>query len=441
MGKQKIQRSGNKAVADITRRSGSEAVADIMIIGAGLAGLAQGCLLARAGFSVLQLEAAAVPKLGHKNYDLRTTALSYASKQILEDLGVWSSLAAEACPILDIRIADGDAPGYLHFNHAEVNAGAPAVASAKVDAFGWIVENHRLRAVLTAHLQSYPNAELRAPCLVVDLQYGPADITAVLSDHTTATAKLIIAADGRHSFVREWAGIKTIDHDYQTHAVVCNLWHDKDHVNHAVEHFMPNGPLAILPMRSSGKATAKNKFHSALVWSETPERARALVEMNEADFNAVLQHHMPHYGRIGAAGPRRAYPLSFKHALKYHAPRIALISETVHAIHPIAGQGLNVGMRDVAVLTRILSDARALGLDIGSGALLRRYGAMRMPDSAAMSVATHGLDALFSNHYASAAGLRRFGLGVVGRISPLKKFFMRYAMGLTHRPHTHRIAA
>lgn len=391
---------------------------DVVVVGAGLAGLAQAALLARAGFSVLLLEATPLPALGDRNYDLRTTALSFASRQILENIGVWPLLADEACPIHDIRIADGDATGYLHFSADEVNA----------EAFGWIVENHRLRAVLTAYLRGFKNIELRAPCKVTDLEYGAADIAATLSDGTSVHARLIIAADGRNSFVREWAGIKTIDHDYKTSAVVCHLWHEKDHHCHAIEHFMPNGPFAVLPMRAAGR-----KFHSALVWSETPERAKALIEMDETDFNALLYHHMPHYGRIGAAGPRRAYPLSLKHAARYYAPRIALVSETVHAIHPIAGQGLNVGMRDVNVLAGLLSEARSLGLDIGAKTLLARYGAMRMPDSAAMTLATHGLDALFSNHYASVAALRRFGLGIVGKIQPLKKFFMRYAMGLTHR--------
>jgi 2-octaprenyl-6-methoxyphenol hydroxylase len=155
--------------------------------------------------------------------------------------------------------------------------------------------------------------------------------------------------------------------------------------------------------------------------------------MSEGQFNTLLYHHMPHYGRIGANGPRRAYPLKFQHAKKYYAPRIALISETVHAIHPIAGQGLNVGMRDVAVLTKLLIEARDLGLDIGVETLLARYGAMRMPDSAAMSVATHGLDKLFSNDFSTIAALRRTGLQLVARLPPVKKFFMRYAMGLTHR--------
>ncbi|HRJ12039.1 MAG TPA: UbiH/UbiF/VisC/COQ6 family ubiquinone biosynthesis hydroxylase [Alphaproteobacteria bacterium] len=416
MKRQKIPRSSSAAVAQAY---------DVIVVGGGLAGLAQGCLLARAGFSVLLCEAAALPTLGDKNYDLRTTALSFASRNILQDIGVWDELAPHACPIQDIRIADGNAPGYLHFNAGEVDA----------EAFGWIVENHRLRSALTQKLQSYKNAELRAPVKVTALAYGAVDVAATLSDGKTQRAKLLIAADGRNSFVREWAGIQTIDHDYQTHAVVCNLWHEKDHHHHAIEHFMPNGPFAVLPMMKG-----KKHFHSSLVWSETPERAAALVEMDEKDFNALLFHHMPHYGKIGVAGPRRAYPLSFKHAVKYYAPRIALISETVHAMHPIAGQGLNVGMRDVACLSQILMDARTLGLDIGSEVLLQRYGAMRMPDSLAMSAATYGLDALFSNHLATAAWARRRGLGIVGKIMPLKKFFMRYAMGLTHRP-THRIAA
>lgn len=433
------QRSSSAAVA-LKQRSGSAAAAqsDVIIVGAGLAGLAQALLLRDAGFDVVLLEAAPLPELGKANYDLRTTALSFASKMILERTGLWAQLAPDASPIHDIRIADGDAQGYLHFSADEVGA----------DAFGWIVENYRLRAVMTHELQRSKSVRIIAPARVTALDYGATDIAVTLSDQTRLHAKLVIAADGRNSFVREWAGIKTIGHDYKTSAVVCNLCHEKDHHQHAIEHFMPNGPFAVLPMRSSSAAVAqsksKNKFHSSLVWSETPEHAQALVEMDEADFNVLLHQHMPHYGKIGAAGPRRAYPLKLQHAMRYYAPRIALISETVHAMHPIAGQGLNVGMRDVAVLADLLTQSRSLGLDIGAETLLARYGAMRLPDSAMMSLATHGLDRLFSNDYASVAALRRAGLQMVGKILPLKKFFMRYAMGLTHRPvhhPTHHIAA
>lgn len=392
---------------------------DVIVVGGGLAGLTQGALLAQNGFEVLLIESALLPELGKPNYDLRTTALSLASKRILEKLGVWKLLSRAACPILDIRIADGDHAGFLHFDHREVGT----------EPFGWIVENFLMRQVLTAHLQKRPNAKILAPRKVTDLEYGAADIAATLSDGQKVSTQLIVAADGRNSFVREWADIKTIQHDYDTHAVVCNLWHEQPHGHVAIEHFMPRGPFALLPMIGD-----KNGHHqSALVWSEHPERAAELVKMPEAQFNALLFHYMPHYGAIGTNGPRRAYPLKFQHAKQYVAPRIALISETVHAIHPIAGQGLNVGMRDIACLTDILVRARGFGLDIGSETLLKTYAAQRLPDSAAMSLATHGLDKLFSNDLTSAATLRRAGLQMVARLPLVKKFFMRYAMGLTHR--------
>jgi 2-octaprenyl-6-methoxyphenol hydroxylase len=391
---------------------------DVIVVGGGLAGLVQTAVLARAGFAVLLVEAQKLPAMQEKNYDLRTTALSAVSQQILDDLGVWPALSVHACAIRDIHIADGDAAGYLHFNAAEVQA----------EAFGWIVENFNLRAALLNLIQKFPHVEIAAPCTVTDIQNNQADITVILSDGRRATAKLVIAADGRHSFVRQWAGIETRSHDYQTTAVVCQLWHEQDHHHHAIEHFMPHGPLAILPMNKRGKI-----FQSSLVWSETPARAADLIAMNDTDFNHLLYNHMPHYGKIGVVGARRAYPLGLQHALRYFAPRIALISETVHAMHPIAGQGLNVGMRDVACLAGLLTDARRLGLDIGASQLLQRYGAMRLPDSLAMSAATHGLDKMFSNDYVSLALLRRMGLQMVGKLPPVKKFFMRYAMGLTHR--------
>ncbi len=389
---------------------------DIIVAGGGLAGLTQAALLAQAGFTVACIEQQTLDSLNAPQADGRTTALSAGSRAIMAPLGIWPALEKFACPILDIRIADSYAPLFLHFAHDEVGA----------EPFGWIVENWRLRQVLAQRAQSFKNLTLLTPRRVAGFTVEQQQVLATLDNGQQVPANLLIAADGRHSFVRAQAGITVKGADYWQSAIVCVIQHELPHHNIAIEHFLPDGPFASLPMVED----SAGRHRSSVVWTKTRAQCDAIAKLSATEFNSLLQQALGNcFGAVSVTGPRFSYPLRLQHAQRYYADRVALINEAAHVIHPIAGQGLNVGLRDIAQLTALLTKARNVGLDIGSTTLLARYHRARLLDSLSMAAATDGLDRLFSNNINVIAAARRFGLQRVAQIKPLKRFFMRHAMG------------
>jgi 2-octaprenyl-6-methoxyphenol hydroxylase len=389
---------------------------DVAIVGGGIAGTTLAALLGGAGLSVALIERQAPAALEAGSYDGRTTAITFGSRRVLEAAGLWAAMAPHACPIDDIRVADDASPLFLHFDSREVGD-AP---------LGSIVENRIIRQTLHARVAAMPAVTRIAPATVTALDAGGAAARVALADGRSIAADLIVGADGKDSFIRSAAGIDTIGWKYRQAAIVTIMGHAAPHDNVAVENFLPAGPFATLPMTDGQDGTHR----SSVVWTDHSERVPLYAGLERSAFESELQRRVGAWlGRVWEIGPRFTYPLQLRHARRYVAPRVALIAEAAHVIHPIAGQGLNLGMRDIAVLAELLIERRKLGLDLGEPGLLARYERARRADNIAFTTATDLLDRLFSNAIPAIRMARRAGLGAVDRVPSLRRFFMRRAMG------------
>jgi len=389
---------------------------DVIIGGGGMVGLTLAIALAKGGLSVAVADPVPQAAALDAAFDGRVSALAYASVRMYQALGVWEHLVQDAQPINDILVTDArlngePSPFSLHFDAAEVGAAA----------LGHIVENRHTRAGLFAVAATLPNLSLIAPAALVGLVPGPQSIRASLSNGETVEAALAIAADGRESAMREKMGLGVIAWSYPQWGIVATVAHEKPHDGVAYEHFLPSGPFAILPMTGN---------RSSLVWTEDEKLAPKMMQLDADAFDAEIARRFGnHLGATKAAGPRWSYPLKFHLARAYVKPRFALAGDAAHGIHPIAGQGLNLGLKDAAALADVLLDAARLGLDIGSLDTLKKYERWRRFDSLAMAVATDGLNRLFSNDIAPLRVLRDVGMGIVDAIGPARRFFMRHAGG------------
>lgn len=384
--------------------------ADIIVVGGGPSGLSLAASLGAAGLETVVLERA-TPEKTKARFDGRTLALSFRSAQVLKASGVWPLIEPGACPILDIRVVDQNSRAHLDFHHREI--GNP---------FGWIVEHHLFRAALEKRVARMKNLRVVAPAAVRAMNFDGALAKVTLEDGRVFEAPLIIGADGRNSACRAAAGIETYGWDYGQTAIACLIRHSLPHNNVAVEHFHPGGPFATLPM---------TKQRTSIVWTEKTATANALMKMERKKFTAILQAKVTGWlGDIELLGEPFAHSVSLQHAKDYTAPRLALIGDAAHSIHPIAGQGFNLGMGDIEVLTEVLTHAACLGLDLGAPDVLRRYEKRRKAENGNMVLATDALVRLFSNALPPVQAARRFGLDAVQNMPALKRFFMRTAMGI-----------
>ncbi len=348
--------------------------------------------------------------------DPRASAIVAACRRLFEALGVWREVAENAQPILDMVVTDsklGDAvrPAFLTFG-GEVEPGEP---------FAHMVENRRLIDALVARAEA-ESIELCA-LAVSTYESRPDGIKVTLSDGRDVDASLLVAADGARSKLRERAGIATHGWDYDQSGIVVTVGHERDHHGRAEEHFLPAGPFAILPLK--GKK-------SSLVWTESRAEAARIVALPEDEFKTELENRFGlHLGELTALDKPRAFPLGYFVARSFVGERLALIGDAAHVIHPIAGQGLNMGIKDAAALAEVIVDAVRLGIDPGQADVLERYQRWRRFDTVAMGIATNSLNMLFSNHSTLLRTVRDIGLGLVDRIPPLKSAFIRQAAGLS----------
>jgi len=389
---------------------------DVIIGGGGMVGLSLAIALAQGGLDVVVADPVPQSAATDAKFDGRVCALSYASVRMFQALGIWPHLEKDAQPINDILVTDGKlngepSPFSLHFDAAEAHAAA----------LGHIVENRHTRTGLFAVANSLPNLRFIAPAALTDLKHEGSTIVATLANGETLRAKLAIAADGRDSPMRELMGLKVISWSYAQWGIVATVAHEKPHNGVAYEHFLPSGPFAILPMTGN---------RSSLVWTESETIAPRMMKLDAEEFDTEIARRFgAHLGKATAAGPRWSYPLKFHLARGFVKPRFALAGDSAHGIHPIAGQGFNLGLKDAAALSEIILDAARLGLDIGSLDVLQKYERWRRFDSLVMSFAMDGLNRLFSNDIAPLRMLRDVGLGIVDAVGPARRFFMRHAGG------------
>lgn len=398
----------------MNKRQGHQA--EVVVGGAGFAGLALAIAL-RQGLGDPFTVTVADPALAHaRSKDPRASAIAAAARRLFEAIGVWGAVAENAQPILDMVVTDSkldDAarPAFLTFG-GEVEEGEP---------FAHMIENRHLVDALAEKAKSF-GVELRATP-VAGFAAGANSTEVQFADGESITARLLVGADGARSLIREQAGIATHGWNYDQSAIVTTVAHEREHNGRAEEHFLPAGPFAILPL--TGR-------RCSIVWTETSGEADRIVALPDSEFHGELEKRFGlQLGDIEVVGPRRAFPLGLFTARTFIGERLALVGDAAHIIHPIAGQGLNMGLRDVAALAEAIADAARLGLDPGGSEVLERYQRWRRFDTMTMSVATDGLNRLFSNNSDTLRLVRDIGLGLVERMPMLKRMFIREAAGFT----------
>jgi 2-octaprenyl-6-methoxyphenol hydroxylase len=388
--------------------------ADVIIFGGGMIGLALASALDSSGLSAIVVDPADPEARKTAEFDGRTSAVSSSSMRMLQTIGVADFFPAEGGPIRRIQVADGLAPGGLCFDPGDDE-----------EPLGWMHENRHLRAALRARAEAGPNTWLLWKSTVTTVERGPHGVTVALADGRKLSAPLLAAADGRNSPTREAAGIRVARWRYDHHAIVSTLRHERSHEQIAYEIFYPTGPFALLPM-----ADDEQGHRSAIVWSVAAADAPGWLSLSDADFATEARAAMGGFlGEISLAAPRSTYPLGFHHAAQITAQRLALLGDAAHAIHPIAGQGLNLGFRDAAALAEVLVEGARLGLDLGDKQLLDRYQRWRSLDSLMVAMATDSLTRVYGIPGRAASLVRRFGMGVIDRVRPVKDQLMSEARG------------
>ncbi|MES2120033.1 MAG: FAD-dependent monooxygenase [Pseudomonadota bacterium] len=387
--------------------------ADVIILGGGLVGLALAAALDSSGLTAIIVDPADPSPRTDAAFDGRTSAVSSSSMKMLETIGVGALLPEAGCPIWRIAVADGLEPGGLHF---DPNDGEP---------LGFMNENRNLRAALHARAEAAEHVTLCWNARVVGTDRADHGVEVKLADGRVLRAPLLVAADGRNSAMREDAGITLARWKYDHQAIVSVIGHQKPHDHVAYEIFYPSGPFALLPMTDGASGP-----RSAIVWSVPNEDAAGWLALNDEDFAAEAEATMGGcLGKVAMLAPRSSFPLGFHHAARITDKRLALVGDSAHAIHPIAGQGLNLGFRDVAALAQVLVEGARLGLDLGDAQLLARYQRWRSLDALSVAVATDSLTRIYGVPGKAASAVRRLGMGLVGRITPLRNRLMSEARG------------
>jgi len=389
---------------------------DVLVIGGGLAGGTWSLALAQNGFRVATVDKEDMAGWVDRGFDGRASAIALSSQQVLAGVGIWDIIKFETAPIKDIRVADGESPLFLHYDSEQLGS----------EPFGYMVENRSIRKGVIELVPKTKGLTYFAPNEVASLDRNAKGVTAILADGSEIRARLVVGCDGRGSKTREDAGIRLTKWDYKQAGIVCTVEHERTHNYCAQEHFLPSGPFAILPLPGPENEGRR----SSIVWTERADLWPLMMDLDDADFLEELELRFGDFlGELKVIGPRFAYPLSLQYAERYTDPRLVLVGDSAHGMHPIAGQGLNMGLRDVAALAEVLVDARTAGQDIGSLLALENYARWRNFDNALMLAVTDALVKLFSNAVEPVQLARDLGMAAVNKIPDLKRFFMRHAMG------------
>jgi len=425
--------------------------AELIVVGGGLVGLTLAIACAEGGIRAIVIEAELAEALTSTAYDGRSAAIAYGSQQVLQAIGAWDGISAQAQPIRDIRVTDGgwhitgEGHGYVHYSHLDLLDRKPTVPAVDADSsvimscepdeparpFGYIVENRVTRIALLARAKECANLTHIAPHTVTALDLGGDAAHVTLDDGRVLTAQLVVAADGKQSALRRMAGIASRQFGYRQTAIVCTVVHEKPHGGVAHEHFLPAGPFAMLPMTDEILADGSLRHRSSIVWSENPRLVPMLLKLDDESFGKEIERRFGmSLGQVRPLGPRFSYPLTMTLADAYVRERFALTGDAAHGIHPIAGQGFNLGVRDVAALAEVLVEAARAGLDLGSKEVLDRYARWRRFDNLMLSTFMDGLTRLFSNDFAPLRLARDLGFAIFNRTMPLKRLAMRHAMGI-----------
>ena len=385
---------------------------DLIVLGGGLTGLALADAVGSAGFAVAVVERAPLAAFTAAPFDGRATAIALGGRRMLETVGVWPHLESTAQPILDIVVREGFSPLAVHYDHRAVG-GEP---------LGFIVENRAIRNGLLARAGELPNVRLIAPAEMVGLEIDASRVEMTLADGRQLVAPLLAVCEGKFSRTRERLGIRLRQWAYNQTGIVCTLRHEQSHRGVAVERFFPDGPFARLPMQGN---------RCSLVWALDDALAKLVCALDDKAFlGEVAERFGDDLGELTLEGRRWQYPLVLTFAQSYTAERAVLVGDAARGIHPIAGQGWNLALRDVAAVAEIVADRLRLGLDPGDATALERYAAWRRFDGLALVAITDGINRLFANDIFPLRALREAGLALVDRLPPVKRFFMRHAMGL-----------
>ena len=388
--------------------------ADVIILGGGLVGLALAAALDSSGLSSIVIDPADPEARKNASFDGRTSALSSSSRRMFDTVGIGDHFSVPGCPIRRIEVADGLEPGGLAFDPGDDE-----------EPLGFMHENRHLRAALLARAEAGKNIWLMWKAKPAEVVRGDHGVVVRLEDGRVVGAPLLIAAEGRNSPMREAAGIRCARWKYDHSAIVSTLRHERPHGQVAYEIFYPSGPFALLPMTDDSVG-----HRSAIVWSVKAEDAAGFMSLSDADFAAEAEAAMGGFlGKIALLAPRSTYPLGFHHAARITDHRLALVGDAAHGMHPIAGQGVNVGYRDAAALAQVLVEGARLGLDLGDQQLLTRYQRWRSLDTFMVSLATDGLTRIYGIPGRAASKVRRFGMSVINRIGPVKDRLMAEARG------------
>lgn len=403
---------------------------DAIIVGGGLAGLTLALAMEQAGLSVAVIDTLPIDTQLAPEFDGRASALAYTSWRLFEALGIADDLRPHTQRIEHIMVCDGrpyggtrpggPGPHSLHFDRREISEGPDG------EPLGWMAENRHTRMVLASAVLQRPNITSFAPATAERYETRTDGIDVVLADGRRLSGKLLVACDGKFSRIRQQAGIRSVGWNYGQKGLVATVRHAEPHNGVAYEYFLPSGPFAILPLPDN---------RSSLVWTEPSDVADALQAAEPAMFQQELENRFGDFlGDLLPEGPRWAYPLGLRFSESFCADRIAFVGDAARGIHPLAGQGFNLGIRDAAALAEVCGEARRVGLDIGALTTLRRYEAWRKFDSASLAAGTDIFNRLFSNDFEPLRQLRGLGMSIVNKIGPARRFFMRQAGGETGDP-------